>query len=235
MRLEPIAPQDLSPAQMPLYLDMKKGIAGHFNAFKSERDDGALIGPWNPWLHEPGIGKAIWDLTLAMTANAVLPDNVRQIAILTVGAHFNAAYEIYAHIAVAEGERMADGQGLVGAPHHLYTDDILQVLHLRHSIELVEVGVEAGFHHRHPGAERIVAAIPHDRGGLPADLHDGPRGVQARLAGLLDLLRAGADSVLHIRDHPVGGGLLLLHHGSGSLLTESGAGEGIRRARGRGR
>jgi hypothetical protein len=106
MRLEPIAPQDLTPTQKLLYLDMKKGIAGHFNAFKAEREDGALIGPWNPWLHEPGIGKAIWDLTLAMTANAVLPDNVRQVAILTVGAHFNAAYEIYAHVAVAEDERM---------------------------------------------------------------------------------------------------------------------------------
>jgi aromatic ring hydroxylase len=42
---------------------------------------------------------AIWDLTLAMTANASLPDNVRQIAILVVGARFDAAYEIYAHIA----------------------------------------------------------------------------------------------------------------------------------------
>ena len=91
MRLEPIAPQDLTPEQKALYLDMRAGIAGNFNAFKSERADGALIGPWNSWLHEPSIGKAIWDLTLAMTANAVLPDNVRQVVILTVGAHFNAA------------------------------------------------------------------------------------------------------------------------------------------------
>ena len=104
MRLEPIAPEALTAEQKPLYLSMKKGIAGHFNAFKAERDDGALIGPWNPWLHEPGIGKAVWDLTLAMTANAALPDNVRQVVILTVGAHYNAAYEIYAHIAVAEAE-----------------------------------------------------------------------------------------------------------------------------------
>ena len=82
MRLPLIAPADLSPEQKPLYDDMRKGIAGHFNAFKVEREDGALMGPWNPWLHEPSIGKAIWDFTLAMTANAVLPDNVRQIAIL---------------------------------------------------------------------------------------------------------------------------------------------------------
>ena len=107
MRLPLIAPADLTDEQRPLYDSMKKGIASNFNAFKVLRDDGALMGPWNPWLHEPGIGKAIWDLTLAMTANATLRDPVRQIAILVVGAHFNAAYEIYAHIAVAEKESMS--------------------------------------------------------------------------------------------------------------------------------
>ncbi|KQN79972.1 carboxymuconolactone decarboxylase family protein [Sphingomonas sp. Leaf62] len=107
MRLPLIQPSDLTSEQRPLYDDMRKGIASNFNAFQVERKDGALMGPWNPWLHEPRIGKAIWDLTLAMTAEASLPDNVRQIAILVVGARFDAAYEIYAHIAVAEREGMA--------------------------------------------------------------------------------------------------------------------------------
>jgi len=106
MRLPLIAPADLTAEQKPLYESMRKGIASNFNAFKVEREDGALMGPWNPWLHEPAIGKAIWDFTLAMTANATLADNVRQIAILVVGARFDAAYEIYAHIAVAEREGM---------------------------------------------------------------------------------------------------------------------------------
>ncbi len=107
MRLPLISPADLSAEQRPLYDDMRRGISSNFNAFIAERDDGALMGPWNPWLHEPAIGKAIWNLTLAMTANASLPDNVRQIAILVVGARFDAAYEIYAHIAVAEREGMS--------------------------------------------------------------------------------------------------------------------------------
>jgi len=106
MRLPLIAPADLTPEQKPLYDSMRKGIASNFSDFKVLREDGALMGPWNPWLHEPGIGKAIWDFTLAMTANASLPDNVRQIVILVVGARFDAAYEIYAHIAVAEREGM---------------------------------------------------------------------------------------------------------------------------------
>ncbi|MBV8973156.1 MAG: carboxymuconolactone decarboxylase family protein [Sphingomonadaceae bacterium] len=107
MRLPLIPPSELSDEQKPLYDEMKKGIASNFNAFKVLADDGALMGPWNPWLHEPAIGKAIWDLTLAMTAKASLPDPIRQLVILVVGARYDAAYELYAHIAVAEKEGMS--------------------------------------------------------------------------------------------------------------------------------
>jgi len=107
LRLPPIAPADLTDAQKPLYDDMKHDIASSFSAFKTIDANGALIGPWNPWLHEPVIGKAVWELTKAMTAQATLADAPRQIAILVTGAHFDAAYEIYAHVAVAEKERMS--------------------------------------------------------------------------------------------------------------------------------
>lgn len=102
MRLPLIAPADLTAEQQPLYDDMKAGIASNFAGFKTVDEQGALMGPWNPWLHEPVIGKAVWELTKAMTASATLPDPVRQVAILVTGAHFDAAYELYAHIAVAE-------------------------------------------------------------------------------------------------------------------------------------
>ena len=110
MRLPLIAPSELTDEQRPLYEDMRQGIASNFNVFKTITKDGALMGPWNPWLHEPAIGKAIWDLTLAMTAKASLPDNVRQIVILVVGARFDAAYELYAHIAVAEHEGVPEAR-----------------------------------------------------------------------------------------------------------------------------
>jgi alkylhydroperoxidase family enzyme len=123
MRLPLIPPSELSPEQQALYADMKAGIAGSFNLFQTVRDDGALMGPWNPWLHEPVIGKAIWDLTLAMTAGASLPDPVRQIVILVVGARFDAAYELYAHIAVAEHEGMT-AQRLATLVADLKPDDL---------------------------------------------------------------------------------------------------------------
>ena len=114
VRLPLIPPARLTDAQRPLYEDMKAGIASDFNAFQTMvrdgPDEGALIGPWNPWLHEPAIGRAIWDLTEAMTAQASLPEPVRQVVILVVGAQFDAAYELYAHIAVAEKEGMDDAR-----------------------------------------------------------------------------------------------------------------------------
>lgn len=107
MRLPLIEPAALSDVQKPLYADMKAGIGDKFNAFKAVRDDGALMGPWNPWLHEPAIGGAIWQLTKVMSMEASLPDNARQIAILVTGAHFDAAYEIYAHAAMVVREGMS--------------------------------------------------------------------------------------------------------------------------------
>lgn len=113
MRLPLIAPANLTAEQKPLYADMKKGISSNFNTFiavapQGTTEEGALMGPWNPWLHEPRIGGAVWELTKVMSIEATLPDPVRQIAILVTGAHFDAAYELYAHIAVAEKDGMSD-------------------------------------------------------------------------------------------------------------------------------
>ncbi len=63
MRLPLIPPAALTAEQRPLYDDMKAGIASNFNAFRTIAqggpEDGALLGPWNAWLHEPAIGGAI--------------------------------------------------------------------------------------------------------------------------------------------------------------------------------
>jgi 4-carboxymuconolactone decarboxylase len=101
MRLAVIPPAEISAEQRPLYEDMKVGIAAKYSNFATMRDDGAILGPWSAWLHEPELGAAIWDVTKAMTRFKYLPDIVRQVVILVVGSRFRAAYEIYAHSAVA--------------------------------------------------------------------------------------------------------------------------------------
>jgi alkylhydroperoxidase family enzyme len=108
MRLPLIAPADLSAEQRPVYDDMRAGIEKNFQGFKSIADNGALMGPWNPWLHEPKFGKPIWDLTLALSVSPSLPRPVREVAILVTGAKFHSAYELYAHVLAAEHRGLQD-------------------------------------------------------------------------------------------------------------------------------
>ena len=102
MRLNIIEPQDLTEEQRPLYNDMKSGIEMNFKGFKAVRDDGALIGPWNPWLTFPKIGGPMWELVKALSLSPTLPRAVREIAILVTGAKFHSVYELYAHVLMAE-------------------------------------------------------------------------------------------------------------------------------------
>jgi len=108
MRLSLIARDDLSPEQRPIYDDMRAGIEKHFQGFRTIAENGALIGPWNPWLHDPKFGKPIWELTKALSFSPSLPRPVREVAILVTGAKFRAAYEIYAHVIVGEQRGLSD-------------------------------------------------------------------------------------------------------------------------------
>jgi 4-carboxymuconolactone decarboxylase len=104
MRLPPIAPSDLTDAQRPLFDQMAAGVSTKFQDFTTTRDDGAMLGPWNAWLHDPELGAAFWGSTQALTKAKRIPDAARQVAIIATGAHFGAAYEIYAHSAVARAK-----------------------------------------------------------------------------------------------------------------------------------
>ena len=106
MRLPLIAQADLSPEQRPIYEDMRAGIEKSFQGFKSITENGSLMGPWNPWLHEPKFGKPIWELTKALSTSPSLPKPVREVAV--TGAKFRSAYEIYAHVMIAERRGLSD-------------------------------------------------------------------------------------------------------------------------------
>lgn len=108
MRLPLIPTDSLSPEQKPLYDDMKQGITQNFKGFTAINEQGALIGPWNPWLKFPQFGKPVWELTKAMSFSPKLPRPIREIAILVTGAKFHAAYEIYAHVLAAELRGLSD-------------------------------------------------------------------------------------------------------------------------------
>lgn len=108
MRIPIVNPTELTEEQKPLYEDMKKGIQSHFKGFVNMRADGALLGPWNPWLSEPMFGKPVWDLVKVVASNPSLPPAVREVAILVTGSHFRSGYELYAHVLVAEQRGLTD-------------------------------------------------------------------------------------------------------------------------------
>ena len=108
MRLPLMSPSALSSEQRQLYDDMRTGIEASFKGFTAIDDAGRLIGPWNPWLHFPKFGGPVWELVKSLSNSPKLPRPVREIAILVTGAHFHSAYEIYAHVLVAELRGITD-------------------------------------------------------------------------------------------------------------------------------
>jgi alkylhydroperoxidase family enzyme len=108
MRVPVTAPAALTAEQKPIYEDMRRGIEEKFRGFVAIRDDGALLGPWNPWIRQPQFGGPIWDLTKALSFSPTLPKPVREVAILVTGAQFHAAYEIYAHVLMGEARGLSD-------------------------------------------------------------------------------------------------------------------------------
>jgi hypothetical protein len=66
--------------------------------------------PWNPWLRESNYGKLVWDLTLAISVNPLLPRNAREVASHNPGDWHDipSAYELYAHVFIAENARISD-------------------------------------------------------------------------------------------------------------------------------
>lgn len=110
MRLPTLPPHQLDHDQRALFDDMSKTLGTELTGFVARDQSGALIGPFNAWLHAPKWGRPIWDVVQSVAVAPTLPRNLREIAILVTGAHFRSAYEIYAHVIVAENRGLDDAK-----------------------------------------------------------------------------------------------------------------------------
>jgi 4-carboxymuconolactone decarboxylase len=97
MRLPLLPPASLSPDQQDLYDDMVAVVEKNFGELVARRNDGALIGPFNTWLHFPQFGKPAWAFNRSLWEHSVLPAAIHQLVILVTAAKFGARYEIYGH------------------------------------------------------------------------------------------------------------------------------------------
>ncbi|MBB3750920.1 alkylhydroperoxidase family enzyme [Mycolicibacterium sp. BK634] len=122
MRLPLLAPDQLTPEQRALYDDISELVDAKFGDLPARSGDGALLGPFNGWLHHPQFGRAAWLFNRAMWEHSVLPDAIHQLVILVTAARFGARYETRGHeyfarraalpddviAAIAAGERPAN-------------------------------------------------------------------------------------------------------------------------------
>lgn len=97
-RLALLAPEELDDGQRVVYDALTVLVAPEARAgrFTARLEDGRFVGPFNALLRAPAIATAMGGWTSAIAQNEMAQD-VRQVAILTVGVHWGAAYEIAAH------------------------------------------------------------------------------------------------------------------------------------------
>ena len=100
-RLEPIPPTNLDPEQKSLYTKITEGPRAQGpKHFDLTREDGALLGPFNALLLAPRLGSALQELGAAIRYETALSARTREMAILTVAARWDSAFERSAHESV---------------------------------------------------------------------------------------------------------------------------------------
>lgn len=102
-RLEPQTFDALNEEQKVLWENITKGPRGN-----PEREhgglagpDGALIGPFNALFLSPEVGDAIQKLGAAIRYGTSLPADLLEVAICTMGGHWRANFEFWAHARLA--------------------------------------------------------------------------------------------------------------------------------------
>jgi len=101
-RLATILPAEFTEAQQTLYNNItggKRSSQSAVNSFVNE--EGGLRGPFNVMLYSPILGDAYQRLGSAIRFEGALPPELRELAILTVGAKWQAEYEWWAHEKIA--------------------------------------------------------------------------------------------------------------------------------------
>ncbi|MGP3964262.1 carboxymuconolactone decarboxylase family protein [Nonomuraea sp. 3N208] len=101
-RLPGLLPEDLNEEQAEVY----RAIAGGPRAagpqvFALTDAQGRLRGPFNAMLLSPPVGLALQALGTAVRYGSVLTGRIREMAILTVAAHWGSEFEREAHEAVS--------------------------------------------------------------------------------------------------------------------------------------
>jgi 4-carboxymuconolactone decarboxylase len=104
-----------------------------------------LPGPFNPWMQIPSFGKLAAEMGERLRFRSVLPGKLRELAILTIGVHWKAEFEFWAHARVARTEGLLDSiiDALQRGTAVPYEDDLQRLVHTT-AKDLVETGRPRG-------------------------------------------------------------------------------------------
>jgi 4-carboxymuconolactone decarboxylase len=110
-RLPVLTPDQLDPDARGLYDSITTGPrASGPQLFALTGPDGGLAGPFNAMLYAPPLGTALQELGAAIRYRTGLSARVREIAILVVAAHWDSAFERYAHEAVGRAAGLGEDE-----------------------------------------------------------------------------------------------------------------------------
>lgn len=92
--------QRLDPPDPSTYDEDQKRIAASIAGTR-----GSIRGPFGVWLHAPGLADPAQGVGAFIRYGSKMPGNLRELAICTIGQHWQANYEWFAHapIAIDEG------------------------------------------------------------------------------------------------------------------------------------
>jgi 4-carboxymuconolactone decarboxylase len=95
-----------------------------------EGDEG-LRGPFNAWVQAPALGARLAGLGVALRYDTSLDRNLTELAILTVGSHFRAEFEWYAHSPMARRHGVGEEviAALAAGETPPFTDDRERAVH----------------------------------------------------------------------------------------------------------
>ncbi len=107
-RLRGLRPEELSDEQRALYESIAGGDRARDASFRLTEADGSLVGPFNALLLSPVVGNALQAVGAAIRFGCDLSPLVREVAILTVAAHWRSGFEWWAHEPIARRAGLSD-------------------------------------------------------------------------------------------------------------------------------
>ena len=97
-RLSPLTPAEMTPEQHDLYDGITASRAGALDLL---HEDGSLVGPFNAFVHAPKLGRKLSSLGASLRFMTSIERRLTEVAICTVGAHWQSEFEFWAHAPMA--------------------------------------------------------------------------------------------------------------------------------------